>query len=151
MFNKRSLLVLSLALTMLIAGSVFAIAADDAVVQATDNFLKDVHEQGFYTVSPKEVNTQRKVRPNLFILDVRTPGEVENGKIPGATAVRLSDLAQNLDKLPDDKGTTIYVYCKAGTRGAYAVATLHTLGYGEAYNMSGGFTAWRDAGYPVKN
>jgi len=152
MFNKKSLVVLSLALAVLLTGSVAAIAADhQEVVNATNNFLKDVHKQGFYTVSPKEVNTQRKVRPNLFILDVRTPGEVEDGIIPGATSVRLSDLAQSLDKLPDNKDTTVYVYCKAGTRGAYAVAVLHTLGYTEAYNMSGGFLAWKDAGYPVEN
>jgi len=151
MFNKKSLLVLSIAFAVILAGTGTAIAADHTeVVNATDSFLKDVHKQGFYTISPQEVNTQRKVRPNLFLLDVRTPSEVENGKIPGATAVRLSDLAQNLDKLPDNKDATMYVYCKAGTRGAYAVAVLHTLGYTEAYNMSGGFLAWKDAGYPVE-
>ncbi len=151
MFNKKSLLVLSIALAVVLAGTGAAIASSHTeVVNAANDFLKDVHKQGFYTISPKEVNTQRKVRPNLFILDVRTPGEVENGKIPGATAVRLSKLAQNLDKLPENKDETIYVYCKAGTRGAYAVAVLHTLGYTEAYNMSGGFLAWKDAGYPVE-
>jgi len=151
MFNKKSLLVLSIAFAVILAGTGTVIAADHTeVVNAADSFLKDVHKQGFYTISPQEVNTQRKVRPNLFLLDVRTPSEVENGKIPGATAVRLSDLAQKLDKLPDNKDATMYVYCKAGTRGAYAVAVLHTLGYTEAYNMSGGFLAWKDTGYPVE-
>jgi len=150
MFNKRGLLVLTLAFAVLVTGSISVTAQEETVVSATNDFLTDIHENGFYTVDQKEVNTQRKVRPNLFILDVRTPGEVEEGKIPGATAVRLSDLAQNLDKLPDDKDTTIYVYCKGGTRAAYAVATLHTLGYTEAYNM-GGFVDWKEAGYPVEN
>jgi rhodanese-related sulfurtransferase len=150
MFNKRTLVALTLAFAVLVTGSISVIAAEEAVIDAADSFLHDIHENGFYVADQEEVNTQRKVRPNLFILDVRTPGEVEKGKIPGATAIRLSDLAQNLDKLPDEKDTTIYVYCKGGTRAAYAVATLHTLGYTEAYNM-GGFVDWKEAGYPVEN
>lgn len=149
MYTKKSLVVLSLALAVLVTGSVAVTAADEAVVEAADNFLKDIHEQGWYVITPEEVNTQRKVRPNLFILDVRTPGEVENGKLPGATAIRLSDLAQNLEKLPDKMDTTMYVYCKSGTRSAYATATLHILGYTEAYSMAGGFLAWKEAGYEV--
>lgn len=150
MFNKKSLLVLSIALAVLVAGTGAAVASSHKdVVNATDDFLKDIHKNGFYIASQEEVNKQRKVRPNLFILDVRTPKEVEKGKVPGATAVRLSDLAQSLDKLPDDKDTTIYAYCKGGTRAAYAVAVLRTLGYTEAYNM-GGFVDWKKAGYPVE-
>ncbi|MEF8798659.1 MAG: rhodanese-like domain-containing protein [Candidatus Bipolaricaulota bacterium] len=149
MFNKKGLVALTLALAVLATGSLAAIATEEAVVDATNDFLKDIHKNGFYIASQEEVNKQRKVRPNLFILDVRTPGEVEKGKIPGATPIRLSELAMNLDKLPDDKDTTIYAYCKGGTRSAYAVAVLHTLGYTEAYNM-GGFVAWKDAGYPVE-
>ena len=150
MFNKRTLVALTLAFAVLVTGSISVIAAEEAVIDAADSFLHDIHENGFYVADQEEVNTQRKVRPNLFILDVRTPGEVEKGKIPGATAIRLSDLAQSLDKLPDEKDTTIYVYCKGGTRAAYAVAILQTLGYTEAYNM-GGFMDWKEAGYPVEN
>ena len=149
MFNKKELVALSLAFAVLITGSIAVIAAEEPCVNAADEFLNDIHKNGFYTASQEEVNTQRKVRPNLFILDVRTPGEVEQGKIPGATAIRLSNLAQNLDKLPEDKDTAIYAYCKGGTRAAYAVATLRTLGYTEAYNM-GGFMDWKEAGYPVE-
>ncbi|MEF8799405.1 MAG: rhodanese-like domain-containing protein [Candidatus Bipolaricaulota bacterium] len=150
MFTKKFLVVLSLALAVLVTGSVVATATDDAVVQAVNNFLKDIHEQGWYVVTPKEVNTQRKVRQNLFILDVRTPGEVEEGTIPGAVTIRLSDLAQSLDKLPEEKDTTIYAYCKSGTRSAFAAASLHVLGFTEAYTMAGGIMAWKEAGYPVE-
>ncbi len=148
--NRKSLSILVVIASMLVTGAVVVTAQESAVVDAVDSFLHDVHEQGFYVVQPDEVNTQRMVRPNLYILDVRTPSEVEAGIIPDAHTIRLSELAKNLDKLPEDKGTTMYVYCKAGTRAAYAVAVLHTLGYTEAYNMAGGFTAWKDAGLPVE-
>ncbi len=149
MFNKKTLAVLTLSLAVLLTGSLAVTAQDEAVVDAVDEFLHDINEHGFYTVSQEEVNKQRQVRPNLFILDVRTPGEVENGIVPGATTIRLNKLAQSLDELPEDKDTTMYVYCKGGTRAAYAVAALRTLGYTEAYNM-GGFVDWKDAGYPVE-
>lgn len=149
MFNKKGLVALTLALAVLATGSLAVIATEEVVVDASNEFLKDIHERGFYTVDQEEVNKQRQVRPNLFILDVRTPGEVEEGTVPGATTIRLSELAQNLDELPEDKDTTMYVYCKGGTRAAYAVAVLHTLGYTEAYNM-GGFVDWKEDGYPVE-
>ncbi len=149
MFNKKALVVLTLSLALLVTGSMAVMAQEDAVVDAADEFLNDIHENGFLTVSQEEVNKQRKVRSDLFILDVRTPGEVEEGKIPGAKAIRLSNLAQKLGELPDDKDTTIYVYCKGGTRAAYAAAVLQSFGYTEAYNM-GGIKDWKAAGYPVE-
>lgn len=149
MFNKKALVVLTLSLALLVTGSIAVMAQEDAVVDAADEFLNDINENGFLIADQEEVNKQRKVRSDLFILDVRTPGEVEEGKIPGAKAIRLSNLAEKVDELPDDKDTTIYAYCKSGTRAAYAVAVLQTLGYSEAYNM-GGIMGWKEAGYPVE-
>ncbi|MFW6071519.1 MAG: rhodanese-like domain-containing protein [Candidatus Bipolaricaulota bacterium] len=148
-FSRKTLSVLTLFLVVLFAGSLAVTAQEEPVVGAVDEFLNDVHEEGFYLADQEEVNKQRQVRPNLFILDVRTPGEVEEGTVPGATTIRLSELARSLDELPEDKDTTMYVYCKGGDRAAYAVAILHTLGYTEAYSM-GGFVDWKEAGYPVE-
>ena len=148
--NRKSLAVFALIATLLVSGTLVASAAESAVVDAADSFLHDINENGYYTISPEEVNTQRMVRPNLFILDVRTSSEVEEGKIPGAVHIQLNQHAQSLDQLPENKDATIYVYCKAGTRGAYAVAALHMLGWTDAYNMSGGILAWNDAGFPTE-
>lgn len=149
MFNKKTLTVLTLSFLVLLTGSLAVTAQEEAVVNATNEFLHEASDGGFYIVDQEEVNKQRQVRPNLFILDVRTPDEVEGGTIPDAKSIRLSKLAQNLDELPEDKDTTMYVYCKGGTRAAYAVAALRTLGYTEVYNM-GGFVDWEEAGYPVE-
>lgn len=148
--NRKSLSILVLLIASMLVSGVVVSAQESAVVDALDSFLHDINEQGFYIVQPNDVNTQMKVRPNLYILDVRTPSEVEEGIIPDAHTIRLSELAKSLDELPEGKGTTMYVYCKAGTRAAYAVAALHTLGYTEAYNIAGGFTTWKDQGLPVE-
>jgi rhodanese-related sulfurtransferase len=84
------------------------------------------------------------------IIDVRTEGEWDSdGYIEGATFVTVTTIAQNLDKLPADLDTPIVVYCKAGTRGQFAMITLQVMGYSDVRNLSGGITAWKDAGYEV--
>ena len=39
--------------------------------------------------------------------------------------------------------------CAAGTRGQYALTMLKLAGYTNVRNMSGGFNAWKAAGYPI--
>jgi rhodanese-related sulfurtransferase len=41
------------------------------------------------------------------------------------------------------------VFCRSGVRGSLAGATLKTLGFADVANMTGGITAWRDAGLPT--
>jgi rhodanese-related sulfurtransferase len=100
-------------------------------------------------VSVEDLNLELLENPP-FLVDVRTPEEWDaDGYIEGATFVSVKTIAQNLDKLPADLDTPIVVYCKAGTRGAVAMITLQVMGYTNVRNLSGGITAWKDAGYPV--
>ena len=88
--------------------------------------------------------------PILF-LDIRTPGELQEGIIEGALMIELNQLPtkQGLAKLPVDRNTIIGVYCKAKHRSTLALGLLHQLGYKNAIDMEGGITAWRAAGYPL--
>ncbi len=48
-------------------------------------------------------------------------------------------------------GNDIIVYCKSGGRSATAASVLISRGFnGTVYNMLGGITAWKGAGYPTK-
>jgi len=86
-----------------------------------------------------------------FILDVRNPDEFDDGYVEGAVNVPVTQLAENLDKLPASLDTPIVVYCAAGTRGFWAQAYLMSLGYNNVRNVRGGFGAWMDAGLPFVN
>ena len=88
----------------------------------------------------------------VFFLDVRTPDEVANGHVEGATHVALSTLptAEGMSKLPEDKSAIIAVYCKSGHRSALAMPILHAMGYTNAVSMAGGYTGWVEQGYPVE-
>jgi len=57
------------------------------------------------------------------------------------------DAQELLDNLnPDDE---ILLYCRTGSRSATAARILNENGYHKVYNMLGGITAWRNAGYTV--
>lgn len=84
-----------------------------------------------------------------IVLDVRTPGEIAEGKIVGAVEININD-ADFLERLNQlDKSMPVYVYCKAGGRSSRAMKMMSENGFSEVNNLDGGITAWIAAGYPV--
>jgi len=79
-----------------------------------------------------------------LILDVRDPGEFQNGSIDGAINIPLGQLRQRLDELPHDR--EIWINCGVGQRAYYACRLLTQLGF-KARNLSGGYESYR-AIYP---
>lgn len=86
---------------------------------------------------------QLKDDDNAFILDVRTPEEVEEGYIPGATNIDIylgQEFLDEVEKL--DKSKNYYVYCRSGNRSGQACAIMNQLGFENTYNLMGGFNEW---------
>jgi len=80
---------------------------------------------------------------NSYILDVRTPEEVEEGYIPNATNIDIylgQEFIDQLEKL--DKTKSFYVYCRSGNRSGQACALMNDMGFENAYNLEGGFMNW---------
>ncbi len=71
------------------------------------------------------------------ILDVRTPGEYQNGHLPAALLLDFDskDFKQNLFKLDKDK--TYRVYCQSGYRSAKAVETMKAAGFKNVEDLGG--------------
>lgn len=82
-----------------------------------------------------------------FVLDVGTDFEYGVGHIEGAINVDVDKLRNNLDKMPKDKSTPIYVYCQVGLRGYLAIKILRGNGYTNLYNLSGGFVTYKNYKY----
>ncbi|WP_149496747.1 FAD-dependent oxidoreductase [Roseiconus lacunae] len=84
---------------------------------------------------PAEVQTSS----DMFLLDVRSEAEFENGAIPGAINIPIETLRDRLGEVPQDK--TIVTYCQVGMRGYLATRVLMQNGF-DVRNISGGYKAW---------
>ena len=75
-------------------------------------------------------------RDDVFVLDVRTPGEYYSGAIPGAINIPVDLISA--DTFPtDNKDAQIVVYCLSGGRSAQAKRILGRLGYTDVTNFGG--------------
>ena len=79
-----------------------------------------------------------------LVLDVRTPNEWQSNHIEGARHVPLSSFARQLPDLPNDR--RIAVICGSGYRSAIATSMLQARGYKDVENVSGGMSAFVEAG-----
>lgn len=85
---------------------------------------------------------------DLQILDVRTPGERQDGYIPGSTYIFLPELEKKASRL--DKHQPVAVYCDSGYRASLAASLLMRMGFEDVHNVPGSWKAWKMAGYEVK-
>jgi hydroxyacylglutathione hydrolase len=76
------------------------------------------------------------------LIDIRNPGEVELGRIPGSVNIPLAQLRARLDMLPTDRA--IVVYCAGGWRSSVAASLLRSHGFENVSDLAGGYNAWVD-------
>jgi rhodanese-related sulfurtransferase len=129
-----------------------AFAQGPAPTPGSEAFAKVIAEAsqaGWLQVQPEAALQQiDAIQP--FLLDVRNQSEWDqNGHIQGAVLVPVTELANNLAKLPSNLDDPILVYCAAGTRGFYGTLYLKMLGYSNVKNIAGGLGAWSSAGLPI--
>lgn len=95
------------------------------------------------SISPDEVREviKNKGADEYCLLDVRQPGEYEQGHLPGAKLIPLSELKFNLDKIRPDRKTI--VYCRSGNRSRSAVGILNGAGLDDVLNMERGILGYR--------
>lgn len=90
--------------------------------------------------SPTEFRAAMAKAPHAVLLDVREPGELEICKLPGATNIPVSQIADAAANLDPDK--PYLVFCKSGGRSARAVNELLGAGIKNVHHMVGGLQAW---------
>jgi rhodanese-related sulfurtransferase len=86
---------------------------------------------------------------NLVILDVRTKSEYDSGHIYGAILIPVADLPTRIGELLSHLSDPMIVYCGSGKRSTTACGILVSNGFTNVYNMTGGLSAWKSAGYPT--
>ena len=77
----------------------------------------------------------------FILLDVRTPEEFAQSRIPGAVLIPGNQLVSLAPEELPDLEARILVYCRSGQRSAAAVRDLADLGYQNLYDL-GGILDW---------
>ena len=90
-------------------------------------------------VSSEEAKRMLQEDKEVILLDVRTPQEHAQIRIPNSKLIPLDELRYAYRDLPKDK--KYIVYCRSGERSAFATYFLRHMGY-EAYNLAGGILLW---------
>ena len=93
------------------------------------------------------VEAQQLVKNGAVILDVRSKGERQATQIPGSRHIPVEQLASQLGQLSLTE--VIVCQCASGHRSSLAARQLRAQGF-DARTLSGGITAWENAGLPVK-
>lgn len=88
-------------------------------------------------------------REKAVLLDVCEPSEFAAGHAVGARNVPLGQL-DGSKALPANKALPVVLLCASGARASRAAGLLRKAGYEKAVAVSGGLSAWREAGLPVE-
>ncbi len=92
---------------------------------------------GIKQIAPRDLDQKK----GMMLLDVRPDKEYDQGHIPGAVHVPLSDIGNKVKKLKKDK--EMVVYCRNGNQSVWAIKRLMGMGYKNLYNLKGGYNAWK--------
>lgn len=107
---------------------------------------RDVEGVAQWTVD--ELRERMAADSDLYVLDVRQPGEWQAGHVPGAQHISGAALVDRIDEVPKDRA--IAVYCGSGYRSSVGCSVLKAAGRTCVNNVLGGFTAWRTRNLPVE-
>ena len=93
----------------------------------------------FETASIKDLAAALRDDPPPQVLDVRSPGEVEMGTLPGATSCYVPDLIGGIPA-DLDPSRPVWTVCGTGYRAAIAAGYLRDQGYQPVAVVDGGVT-----------
>ncbi len=90
-------------------------------------------------ITPRELKKKLDSKENIFLIDVRTTEENKIAKINNSKLIPLTELQNNLNKIPKDK--EIIVYCHHGNRSLTATKLLKEKGF-NVKSLVGGIDVW---------
>lgn len=103
---------------------------------------------GVQEISSREAKALLEKNKNIFLLDVRTPQENSQAKLPGTVLIPIGEFERRMGEVPKNK--TILVYCAVGSRSKPVAEFLSKNGYKDVYHMSDGIVGWYRNGFPLQ-
>jgi rhodanese-related sulfurtransferase len=99
-------------------------------------------------ISSREAKALLEKNKNIFLLDVRTPQENSQARLPGTVLIPINEFERRINEVPRNR--TILVYCAVGSRSKPVAEFLSKNGYKEVYHMTDGIVGWYRNGFPLQ-
>ncbi len=111
---------------------------------------KNIIDEARKEIPQLDIDAARKMmeQPGTVLIDVRESDEWRQGHIPNAVGIPRGFLELRVEEKVPDRAAKVILQCASGTRSLLAARALRELGYGNVYNLVGGFNAWKDRGLP---
>ncbi len=98
----------------------------------------------------KEISTVEEfnqlIDSGAIAIDVRTPDEYNDAKIPGTTTGYDWNSGEFHDRYDDFDIDNQYIFiCRSGNRSLQACLFLQSQGFENVYNLKGGMNEWQGA------
>jgi len=97
-------------------------------------FLRTIFVKNIAAMSIKEI-VQKKVGT---IIDVRSPGELVEGFIPGSVNIPVSEIPYRIDEIKNMEGPLVF-YCRSGSRSGMALMMVQSAGIKAEMHNGGGY------------
>lgn len=107
-------------------------------------------EQPDIRALPASEAAARLEQPDAIVLDVRTPPEFLQARLPGAVNIDYygPSLRSELEAL--DRDQPVLLYCRSGQRSGNLHPLLAELGFRDVVDIRGGIIAWSQAELPLE-
>ncbi|MBE0520665.1 MAG: MBL fold metallo-hydrolase [Candidatus Methanoperedenaceae archaeon] len=119
---------------------------------AMEKFFRDLPRdwKNWNVMDVRELKKKLDAGENVFVLDVRTPGEYKEYHIKGARNIPVKEIPGRINELPKDRDADIVTQCDSGFRSAHAAIFLKAYGYTNVKNLEHGIRKWLEEGYDVE-
>jgi hydroxyacylglutathione hydrolase len=91
-------------------------------------------------LTARQLTDARAAIPGLVVLDVRGPGERDQGYIEGSIHIPIAQLRERAGEL--DPARPLVAYCAGGYRSSIASSLLRASGFADVSDLIGGYYAW---------
>lgn len=97
--------------------------------------------KGLRNLDSRPFQEELERNKNKTLIDVREPQEYQEGYIPGAINIPLSQLKSRINQIPKDKD--VFLYCRSGMRSKQAARILVRNKYENLSHLQRGIISWQ--------
>ena len=111
--------------------------------------VQEVTEMQVTHVDANKALETMRARPDLVVIDVRTPGEFAAGHIDGAINIDFKNANFSTEIAKLDGSQDYLIHCRSGGRSTRSLTAFKNEGFSHIIHMDGGILGWNKAELPT--